>query len=342
MRYLVTGAAGFIGYYTARALLAAGREVVGIDSLNDYYRTDLKYERLAALESAAGDSAGSWEFRRGSLEDPGFLETVFEAGKFDRVIHLAAQAGVRYSQTNPRAYVSSNLEGFLNVIECCRQSGTGHLAFASSSSVYGMNRKAPFSETDRVDHPISLYAATKRANELMAHTYSHLYGIPMTGMRFFTVYGPMGRPDMAYFKFADAIMNDKPIEIYNNGDLMRDFTYVDDVVRAVLMIADKPAEADPGFDASDPLPDRSSARFRIYNIGNSKPERLERFISILEEALGKKAIREYLPMQPGDVYMTSSDTGALERDFGWRPSTGLEEGLGHFVEWYKERKPWLQ
>ncbi len=342
MRYLVTGAAGFIGYYTAKALLTAGRDVVGLDSLNDYYRTDLKYERLSALESAAGNSSGSWEFRHGPLEDQDFLASIFESGPFDRVIHLAAQAGVRYSQTNPRAYTSSNIEGFLNVLECCRQYRTGHLAFASSSSVYGMNRKAPFCETDRVDHPISLYAATKRANELMAHTYSHLYGIPMTGMRFFTVYGPLGRPDMAYFKFADAIMTGRPIDIYNNGDLLRDFTYVDDVVRAVLMIAERPAEADPGFDPSDPLPDRSSAPYRVYNIGNSRPEPLERFISVLEGALGKKAMRNYLPMQPGDVYMTSSDTGALERDFGWRPSTGLEEGLGHFVDWYKERKPWLQ
>lgn len=343
MNYLVTGAAGFIGSYTARALLEAGHTVVGLDSVNDYYSVSLKEERLAMLDSVAvADSATSpkWTFHRGELEDSALIDRIFAENEFDRVIHLAAQAGVRYSITNPRAYCASNLDGFLNILEACRNHKIAHLAFASSSSVYGLNSKVPFAETDPVDHPVSLYAATKRANELMAHSYSHLYGLPVTGMRFFTVYGPMGRPDMAYFKFADAIMKGKPIDVYNNGDLLRDFTYIDDVVKAVIMIADSPAKRDPAFDTASPRLDSSSAPFRIYNIGNEHPEKLERFISVLEDGLGVKAKKNYLPMQAGDVYMTSADTSALERDFGWKPSTPLERGIAKFTEWYKEKKPW--
>ncbi len=345
MRYLVTGAAGFIGYHVCAELLRTGHDVVGVDSMNGYYRVDLKEERVSLLDSAVMDLGcppGRWTFKRLEIEDRAALAGAFDAGPVDRVIHLAAQAGVRYSITNPHSYASSNLEGFLNVLEACRNRSVPHLAFASSSSVYGMNRKVPFSERDPVDHPVSLYAATKRANELMAHTYSHLYGMPATAMRFFTVYGPYGRPDMAYFKFADAIMTGREIEIYNSGDLLRDFTYIDDVVTAIIMLANRPPEGDPSFDPDSHSPDRSSAPFRIYNIGNSRPERLEDFIRILEDSLGTKAIKKYLPMQPGDVYMTAADTGALERDFGWRPSTRLAEGIARFTDWYKERKPWLQ
>jgi UDP-glucuronate 4-epimerase len=340
MKFLVTGAAGFIGSYTSRALLASGHEVVGLDSVNDYYRTDLKESRLRLIEAEA--PRGAWKFYRGALEDQPFVDRVFSENHFDRVIHFAAQAGVRYSITNPRAYAASNLDGFLNILEGCRNAKVEHLAFASSSSVYGMNRKVPFCETDPVDHPMSLYAATKRANELMAHTYSHLYGLPVTGMRFFTVYGPMGRPDMAYFKFADAIMRGKPIDVYNNGDLLRDFTYVDDVVKAVILLAMHPAEPTVGFDPELPTLDRSSAPYRIYNIGNEHPEKLEYFISLLEKNLGVAAKKNYLPMQAGDVYMTAASTSALYNDFGWKPSTPLEAGIARFTDWYKEKKIWQQ
>ncbi len=342
MTYLVTGAAGFIGSFVARRLLADGHNVVGLDSVNDYYDVSLKEERLAdiaAIAALAANSAG-WTFYRGALEDQALVERIFSKHSFDRVIHLAAQAGVRYSIDNPRAYAQSNVVGFLNILEACRAAKTSHLAYASSSSVYGMNRKVPFAETDAVDHPVSLYAATKRANELMAHTYAHLYGLPVTGMRFFTVYGPQGRPDMAYFKFANAIMRDKAIDVYNNGDLLRDFTFIDDVVTAVIRIADTPAAADASFDDANPRLDSSSAPYRVYNIGNEHPEPLERFISVLEDGLGKKAKKNYLPMQAGDVYMTSADTSALYRDFGWKPSTPLESGLAKFCEWYKEKKIW--
>jgi UDP-glucuronate 4-epimerase len=346
VNYLVTGAAGFIGSFTALALLSEGHSVVGLDSVNDYYRTDLKEARLAMIDraarAAADNGAGDrrWRFYRGKVEDAELLERVFAENRFDRIIHLAAQAGVRYSITNPRAYCASNLDGFLNVLESCRNHKIPHLAYASSSSVYGMNRKVPFSETDPVDHPVSLYAATKRANELMAHTYSHLYGLPTTGLRFFTVYGPMGRPDMAYFKFADAIMKGEAIDVYNGGDLLRDFTYIDDIVKAVTMIAARPPEKDPSFDPERPVLDRSSAPYRVYNVGNQSPERLEYFIATLERVLEKEARKNYLPMQAGDVYMTAADTSALERDFGWKPSTPLETGLTRFAQWYKECKPW--
>lgn len=343
MNYLVTGCAGFIGCFTVCALLRDGHDVTGFDSVNDYYRTDLKEARLSLIEkTAAACSRSQWNFVRGALEDTSLVTDVFSRGKFDVVIHLAAQAGVRYSIENPGAYVSSNISGFLSILEACRQFRPGHLVYASSSSVYGLNRSEAFSEQDRADHPVSMYAATKRSNELMAHTYSHLYGLPVTGLRFFTVYGPMGRPDMAYFKFADAIMHSRPIDVYNNGDLLRDFTYIDDVVRAVLLVAKQPAQPDPSFQPSSPLPDRSSAPYTIYNIGNAHPEKLERFICLIEEYLGKKAIKNYLPMQDGDVYMTSADTVSLERDFGWKPGTPLEAGLKRFIDWYKENTVWQQ
>lgn len=337
MIFFVTGSAGFIGFFTARKLLEEGHTVIGFDSVNDYYRTDLKEERLALLSRFP-----LWTFYRGDLENSTLLERIFSDHHFDRVIHLAAQAGVRYSITNPFSYASCNLAGFLNILEACRNHKIAHLAYASSSSVYGMNTKVPFCETDPVDHPISLYAATKRANELMAHTYSHLYNLPVTGMRFFTVYGPMGRPDMAYFKFAEAIMKGKAIDVYNNGDLLRDFTYIDDVVKAVVLIADRPASPDLSFDSAHTSPDKSSAPYRIYNIGNSRPEKLEYFISLLEKFLGKHADKKHLPMQAGDVYMTSADTSSLERDFGWKSSVPLETGLAKFAEWYKEKKLWQQ
>lgn len=338
MKYLVTGAAGFIGYHVSRDLLDAGHEVVGLDSVNDYYRTDLKEARLALL--ASHPCARAFEFHRADLADRGAVSRAFDSGPFDRVIHLAAQAGVRYSIEKPFAYAASNLDGFLSILEACRERKVPHLAFASSSSVYGMNRKVPFSETDGTDHPVSLYAATKKANEAMAHSYSALYGLPCTGMRFFTVYGPLGRPDMAYFKFADAIMRGKEIDVYNGGDLLRDFTYVDDVAKAVVMIADRPAAPHPLFDPESPLPDRSSAPYRIYNIGNENPVPLMEFIGTLESALGAEAKKRFLPMQPGDVYMTAADTGALWRDFGWKPSTPLSTGLARFAAWYKETKQW--
>lgn len=344
MIYFVTGVAGFIGSFTAQALLKEGHTVIGLDSVNDYYRTDLKEDRLTLLSALpeVSKNTGKWIFYRGRLEDAELIQGIFAKYSPDRVIHLAAQAGVRYSLENPRVYTSSNIDGFLNILEACRTWKTPHLVYASSSSVYGMNRRVPFCESDSVDHPISLYAATKRANELMAHTYSHLYSLPVTGMRFFTVYGPMGRPDMAYFKFADAIMKGEAIEVYNNGDLLRDFTYIDDVVKAVCLIAKRPALPDINFDPTHPVLDRSSAPYRIYNIGNSNPEKLEDFISILEKNLGLRAEKKYLPMQAGDVYMTAANTSSLERDFGWKPSTPLSDGIARFTQWYKERKPWQQ
>jgi len=343
VNYLVTGCAGFIGCFTTCELLLAGHTVTGLDSVNDYYSTDLKEERLALVDKTAAENPASrWEFVRGELENSSLVDELFARKKFDVVIHLAAQAGVRYSIENPAAYISSNISGFLSILEACRKYSPSHLVYASSSSVYGLNRSDAFSERDRCDHPVSMYAATKRSNELMAHTYSHLYNLPVTGLRFFTVYGPLGRPDMAYFKFANAIMHDRPIDVYNHGDLLRDFTYIDDVVRAVLLIAGKTATPDPWFSPETPLPDRSGAPFRVYNIGNAHPERLERFISLLEKYLGKTAKKNYLPMQDGDVYMTSADTAALEQDFGWKPDTPLEDGLRQFIDWYKERELWQQ
>ncbi len=345
MRTLVTGAAGFIGFHLCRRFSQRGDEILGIDSINDYYDPGLKYARLRELgiskdaadsrAASASTALPSFRFQRLSLEDTHGVETLFAEHPFDRVIHLAAQAGVRYSIENPRAYVEANIDGFLNILEGCRAIHARHLVFASSSSVYGLSRRTPFSEHVPADHPVSLYAATKRSNELMAHVYSHLYGIPSTGLRFFTVYGPWGRPDMAYFKFARAITDGTPIDLYNSGDLKRDFTYIDDVVSAVEKAADCPPS--PGPDGTSDQPDlaASFAPFRIYNVGNNKAEALGSLVKALEECLGKKANQRLLPMQPGDVYVTEADVSDMERDFGWRPSTPLMEGVSRFVEWFK-------
>ena len=344
MLHLVTGAAGFIGFHLARKLLGRGDQVVGVDSINDYYDPRLKIARLGEL--GIGSQAQLWgaetkssrfpgcSFIRLTLEDHDGMERLFGSRRFDRVCNLAAQAGVRYSLVNPRAYVESNIVGFLNVLEACRSAGTSHLVYASSSSVYGLDALQPSSPQHRADHPMSMYAATKRANELMAHTYSHLYGLPTTGLRFFTVYGPWGRPDMAYFKFAQAILAGQPIDVYNNGDMLRDFTYIDDVVEGILRVLDRVPRADPTWDPRLADPSGSSAPYKLYNVGNSAPERLSHFIEVLESALGKKAIKTFLPMQQGDVQATCADVADLEPNLGWRPHTKIGEGLRRFAEWF--------
>ena len=331
MNVLVTGAAGFIGSHVSRALLARGDSVVGFDNLNDYYDVSLKQARLDRLLADKG-----FAFVKGSLEDAAAVGALFAGRPFDRVIHLAAQAGVRYSLTNPGAYVQSNLVGFLHILEACRHARTPHLAYASSSSVYGLNSRQPFSVHDNVDHPISLYAASKKANELMAHTYSHLYGLPTTGLRFFTVYGPWGRPDMALFLFTKAILAGQPIDVFNHGKMRRDFTYIDDIVQGVIRTADRVAASDPAWDAAAPDPGTSPAPYRVYNIGNHTPVELDRFIALIEENLGRKAIRNLLPMQPGDVPATCADVDDLRRDVGFAPATPLETGIARFVEWYRD------
>lgn len=325
---LVTGAAGFIGYHLSLRLLAAGVPVAGVDSLNAYYDPQLKAARLERLRAAPGFS-----FTRAALEDPEAAATAFQV-RPDFVVHLAAEAGVRNSIDNPLAFGAANLTGFLNVLECCRAGGVGHLVYASSSSVYGGNARLPFSPRQGVDHPVSLYAATKKANEAMAHAYAHLYGLPMTGLRFFTVYGPWGRPDMAYFKFADSIRAGRPIQIYNNGDMERDFTYVDDIVEGIVRLLGRPAAPDPGFDAAAPDPGRSFAPWRIYNIGARRRERLMDMVAALERAIGREAVKEFLPMQPGDVAATWADTSDLEAEIGPLPETRLEEGLTRFADWH--------
>ena len=331
MHVLVTGAAGFIGFHVARALLARGDTVVGFDNVNDYYDPTLKEARLALLRQEPG-----FAFVKGGLEDEAAVRALFAGKPFDRVIHLAAQAGVRYSLTNPGAYVQSNLVGFLHILEACRHAQTPHLAYASSSSVYGLNAHFPFSVHDVVDHPVSLYAATKKANELMAHTYSHLYGLPTTGLRFFTVYGPWGRPDMALFLFTKAILAGKPIDVFNHGKMRRDFTYVDDIVQGVVRVADRVAAPNPDWDAAAPDPGTSPAPYRVYNIGNHTPVELDHFIGAIESALGKQAVRNYLPMQPGDVAATSADVEDLRRDVGFAPATPIETGIARFIAWYRE------
>jgi UDP-glucuronate 4-epimerase len=331
MRYLVTGAAGFIGYYVASRLLDGGAEVIGLDNLNSYYDPLLKEARLARLEGRAG-----FRFQRLDLADQGGMQQLFAAERPERVIHLAAQAGVRYSLTNPEAYAASNLTGFLNVLEGCRHHGVAHLVFASSSSVYGANTRLPYSTSDTVDHPVSLYAASKKANELMAHTYSHLFGLPCTGLRFFTVYGPWGRPDMAYFSFTKAVLEGRPIDVYNNGDMARDLTYVDDIVEGVLRVAAKAAAPDAAWNAATPNPGSSQAPFRVYNIGNNRPVPLLSMIEAIEAAVGRKAVKRFLPMQPGDVARTWADVSDLERDFGYRPVTTIEVGIPRFVAWYRD------
>ncbi|MFP4183277.1 MAG: NAD-dependent epimerase [Halorhodospira sp.] len=331
MRILVTGVAGFIGMHVAQRLLEAGHEVVGIDNLSDYYDVSLKQARLEALQGCGGD----FYFARVDLVDAAGVEALFREGRFDRVIHMAAQAGVRYSLENPRAYIDSNLVGFGNILESCRHCEAGHLVYASSSSVYGANTRMPFSVHDNVDHPVSLYAATKKANELMAHTYAHLYGLPVTGLRFFTVYGPWGRPDMAPFKFTRAILAGEPIEVYNYGRMRRDFTYIDDIVEGVVQVMDTLPEPDPAFSSNDPDPASSTAPYRVYNIGNHQPVALEDFIATLEAACGRRAERRELPMQPGDVAETYADIDELTAATGWQPRTSIEEGLPRFVAWYR-------
>jgi len=327
MHVLITGAAGFIGASLSLRLLERGDTVTGIDNLNDYYDVSLKEARLARLTPSQ-----QFEFIKADISDQGEMQSLFSENRFDAVVNLAAQAGVRYSIENPAAYIDANLVGFGHILEGCRRSGVGHLVYASSSSVYGSNTKLPFSEKDNVDHPISLYAASKKANELMAHAYAHLYGIPTTGLRFFTVYGPWGRPDMALFKFTRGILEDEPIPVFNRGEMVRDFTYVDDIVEGVVRVIDRPAERSDG--ANDP--DRSaSAPWRIFNIGNSHRVPLMDYIQALEEALGKQAKRDLLPMQDGDVPATEADVTALESDFGYRPKVKVEEGIQRFVDWYR-------
>jgi len=331
MRIIVTGAAGFIGFHVARYLLDRGDEVIGVDSLSDYYDVQLKQDRLAQIRDHQ-----NFFFHKQDLAEREPVAKLFAEINPERVIHLAAQAGVRYSLENPHAYVDSNLVGFMNILEGCRHNDVQHLVFASSSSVYGANTRVPFSVHDNVDHPVSLYAASKKANELMAHTYSHLYGIPTTGLRFFTVYGPWGRPDMALFKFTKAILADEPIDVYNRGDHQRDFTYIDDIVEGVVRVVDRLPEANPDWNGDSPDPGTSSAPYRLYNIGNHSPVRLMDFIAALESALGKKAEKKMLPMQPGDVHTTYADVDDLARDVGFAPDTPIEEGIARFIEWYKD------
>lgn len=330
MKFLVTGAAGFIGYHVAERLLAAGHQVVGIDNLNDYYDVRLKMARLELLSDKS-----EFQFIKMNLADREGMAGLFAEQKFQRVIHLGAQAGVRYSLENPLAYADANLIGHLNVLEGCRHNKVEHLLYASSSSVYGLNRKLPFATEDSVDHPVSLYAATKKANELMSHSYSHLYGIPTTGLRFFTVYGPWGRPDMALFKFTKAILAGESIDVYNHGEMHRDFTYIDDIAEAIVRLQAVIPQSDASWTVEQGSPASSSAPYRVYNIGNSSPVKLMEYIRALEQALGIEARKNMLPMQPGDVLDTSADTAELYRVIGFKPETGVEEGVKSFVEWYK-------
>lgn len=346
MKILVTGAAGFIGSSVARKFLNQGHTVVGLDNINDYYDPSLKYGRLGRLgiskddvdwrKYAVSTKFPNFSFVRINLEDSESVTDIFSANDFDIVVHLAAQPGVRYSISNPQAYIKSNIDAFLNVLEGCRQNGIKHLVFASSSSVYGLNNKTPFSEHDGIAHPVSLYAATKKSNELMAHTYAHLYGLPVTGLRFFTVYGPWGRPDMSPFLFIDGIINDRPIKVFNNGDMLRDFTYIDDIVEGVVRIAEVIPQPNPSWDSSKADPATSAAPYRIYNIGNQQPTKLLDYISCIEKALGKEAKKEFLPMQPGDVYQTYADSSELAKATGFTPSTKLADGIAKTVDWFRE------
>ncbi|HDU4089788.1 TPA: NAD-dependent epimerase, partial [Klebsiella aerogenes] len=327
MKYLVTGAGGFIGFHVSQRLLKDGHHVVGIDNLNDYYDVSLKQARLNLLQSSL------FTFHKMDLADRPQMEQLFVSEKFDRVIHLAAQAGVRYSLENPHAYADSNLMGFLNILEGCRHNKVQHLIYASSSSVYGLNRKMPFSTDDSVDHPVSLYAATKKANELMAHTYAHLYGIPTTGLRFFTVYGPWGRPDMALFKFTKAMLEGGSIDVYNHGKMKRDFTYIDDIVEAIIRLQNVVPQPDPDWTVESGSPATSSAPYRVYNIGNSSPVELMDYITALEDALGIEAKKNMMPMQPGDVMETSADTADLYNTIDFKPETSVRKGVENFVCW---------
>lgn len=345
MKVLVTGAAGFIGSYIVHHLAKRGDSVVGLDNINSYYDVNLKYSRLeeAGIEKdkiawykfVDSTRYTNYRFMQMNLEDKQAMQMLFANEAFDTVCHLGAQAGVRYSIQNPYTYIESNISGFLNILEGCRYYNIEHLVYASSSSVYGLNEKVPFSESDSTVHPVSLYAATKKSNELMAHTYSHLYGIPTTGLRFFTVYGPWGRPDMSPFLFADAIFSNKPIKVFNNGDMLRDFTYIDDIVDGVIRVVDSPAQSNKDWDVLAPDPCSSLAPYRIYNIGNSKPIRLMNFIQAIETAIGKQAVKVYLPMQPGDVYQTNANTAKLQKDMNFKPQTPLIEGVKATIDWYK-------
>lgn len=350
MKILVTGTAGFIGYHLAKKLLERGDEVIGMDNINDYYDVNLKYGRLAELgincrskvdwESSSDFIQSSkypkHKFIKLDLADKDGMEKLFESEKFDAVCHLAAQAGVRYSLENPHAYIQSNIVGFLNILEGCRNTNVKNLAFASSSSVYGLNESQPFKTTDPTEHPVSFYAATKKSNEIMAHTYAHLYGIHVTGLRFFTVYGPWGRPDMAPMLFTDAILNDRAIKVFNNGEMSRDFTYIDDIVDGVIKVIDKPSQSNREWNAQNPEISSSSAPYKIYNIGNNTPLPLMIFIETIENALGKKAEKAFLPIQDGDVVSTYADVSGLINDFDYKPDTKLADGIGEFVKWYKE------
>lgn len=330
MKVLVTGAAGFIGFHLTLALLERGDEVVGVDNLNEYYDPQLKRDRLEVIDTQA--PANAFTFLKADIADRDAMAALFSDYAFDVVVNLAAQAGVRYSLENPNAYMDSNLVGFLNILEGCRRFNVGHLVYASSSSVYGMNVKQPFSVDDRVDHPISLYAATKKSNELMAHTYSHLFNIPTTGLRFFTVYGPYGRPDMAYYKFTKAIINGWPIDIYNNGNMKRDFTYIDDIIAGVVKVMDRVPRARSNK-ASE-----AKAPYQLYNIGNNNPVSLGSFIEVIEKICGRKAVKNYLPMQPGDVPVTFADVDELVSDINYKPNTSIQDGIRNFVDWYLKFK----
>lgn len=330
MKILVTGAAGFIGFHVAKNLLDRGDQVFGIDNINDYYEPALKHARLAQLTGRNG-----FTFEKMDIAEREKMQELFEREKFDRVAHLAAQAGVRYSLVNPHAYIDSNVTGFMNILEGCRHNDVEHLAYASSSSVYGANESLPFSVHDNVDHPVSLYAATKKSNELMAHTYAHLYGLPVTGLRFFTVYGPWGRPDMAFFLFTKSILAGEPITLFNNGNLSRDFTYIDDITEGVVRALDKVASANPDWTGKQPDPGSSSAPYRLYNIGNNQPVELMDFVAAIEKAVGKPAKKLFKEMQPGDVERTAADIDDLVEDIGFQPRTDIYDGIAQFVRWYK-------
>ncbi|MFP4236870.1 MAG: NAD-dependent epimerase [Desulfonatronovibrio sp.] len=345
MKILITGTAGFIGFHLALAFARRGDEVIGIDNINDYYDVNVKYGRLEYSGFSSPYDSGRliWSdkypnlgFIRMNLEDREGLEKLFREQKFDRVCNLAAQAGVRYSLTNPHAYVNSNVVGYVNLLECCRHNNIEHFVFASSSSVYGLNETQPFSTHDNVDHPISLYAATKKSNELMAHTYAHLYGLPCTGLRFFTVYGPWGRPDMALFLFTRAIMEGRPINVFNHGKMQRDFTYIDDIVEGVVRVLDRVPAGNPDWSGQNPDPASSRAPYRLYNIGNNNPVQLMDFIAALEKTLGRKAEKNLLPLQPGDVPSTYADVEDLVEDLGYKPETTVQEGISKFIEWYRK------
>ena len=345
MKILVTGAAGFIGSYVCKRLLSRGDEVVGLDNINSYYDVNLKYGRLGTLgidkntvdwyKFVQSNTSEQFRFVRINLEDKQAMRMLFANESFDKVVNLAAQAGVRYSIENPYAYVESNIDGFLNVLEGCRHYKVKHLVYASSSSVYGLNGKVPFSEKDSIAHPVSLYAATKKSNELMAHTYSHLYGIPSTGLRFFTVYGPWGRPDMSPFLFADAMLHGRPIKVFNNGDMLRDFTYIDDIIEGILRVIDHIPTSNQDWSDQNPDPSSSTAPYKIYNIGNSHPVKLMDFIQAIEGAIGHPAEKIYLPMQPGDVYQTNADTSALQNELGFKPDKPIKEGVQETIDWYR-------